>query len=148
MRIGKKNAEEERLLGVSMTGQMDNPDVLTPDNLQALRDYSIGVNVETAERLKINRSVAITTTKPSGTVSTLVNSASGFHPRFAPYYIRRVRISATDPLFKMMRDQGVKFLPEVGQPEETAMTWVCEFPVKAPEGSVICLLYTSDAADE
>ena len=74
------------------------------------------MNVETAERLKINRSVAITTTKPSGTVSTLVNSASGFHPRFAPYYIRRVRISATDPLYKMMRDQGVKFHPEVGQP--------------------------------
>ena len=83
----KKNAEEERLLGVSMTGQMDNPDLLTPENLQALRDYSVGVNVEAAERLKINRSVAITTTKPSGTVSTLVNSASGFHPRFAPYYI-------------------------------------------------------------
>ena len=132
----KKNAEEERLLGVSMTGQMDNPDVLTPDNLQALRDFSVGVNVETAERLKINRSVAITTTKPSGTVSTLVNSSSGFHPRFADYYIRRVRISATDPLYRMMKDQGVKFHPEVGQPVETAQTWVVEFPVKAPENSV------------
>ena len=132
----KKNAIEERLLGVSMTGQMDNPDILTEDNLQTLRDYSIGVNIETAERLKINRSAAITTTKPSGTVSTLVNSASGFHPRFADYYIRRVRISATDPLYKMMKDQGVKFLPEVGQPQETATTLVCEFPVKAPEGSV------------
>ncbi|SVE32462.1 uncharacterized protein METZ01_LOCUS485316, partial [marine metagenome] len=133
----KKNAEEERLLGVSMTGQMDNPDVLTEDNLQTLRDYSVGVNIETAERLKINRSAAITTTKPSGTVSTLVNSASGFHPRFAPHYIRRVRISATDPLYKMMKDQGVKFYPEVGQPVETAQTWVVEFPVKAPEGSVM-----------
>ena len=132
----KKNAEEERLLGVSMTGQMDNPDILTPGNLQALRDYSVGVNVETAGRLNINRSVAITTTKPSGTVSTLVNSSSGFHPRFADYYIRRVRISATDPLFKMMRDQGVTFHPEVGQPVETAQTWVVEFPVKAPENSV------------
>jgi hypothetical protein len=132
----KKNAEEERLLGVSMTGQMDNPDILTEDNLQSLRDFSVGVNVETAERLKINRSAAITTTKPSGTVSTLVNSASGFHPRFADYYIRRVRISATDPLYRMMKDQGVKFHPEVGQPVKTAMTWVCEFPVKAPEKSV------------
>ena len=132
----KKNAIEERLLGVSMTGQMDNPDILTEDNLQTLRDYSIGVNIETAERLKINRSAAITTVKPSGTASILVNSASGFHPRFADYYIRRVRISATDPLYKMMKDQGVKFLPEVGQSQETAMTWVCEFPVNAPEGSV------------
>jgi len=101
-----------------------------------LRDFSVGVNVETAGRLKINRSVAITTTKPSGTVSTLVNSASGFHPRFADYYIRRVRISATDPLYRMMKDQGVTFHPEVGQPVETAQTWVVEFPVKAPENSV------------
>ena len=132
----KKNAEEERLLGVSITGQMDNPDILTPENLQALRDYSVGINIEYAEKLNVNRSAAITTTKPSGTASILVNSASGFHPRFADYYIRRVRISSTDPLYKMMRDQGVKFLPEVGQPEETAMTWVCEFPVKAPDCSV------------
>jgi len=133
----KKNAEEERLLGVSLTGQMDNPDILTPENLQSLRDYSIGVNVEIAERLKINRSVSITTTKPSGTASILVNSASGFHPRFAEYYIRRVRISATDPLYKMMKEQNVTFYPEVGQPEETALTWVVEFPVKAPEGSIL-----------
>ena len=132
----KKNAEEERLLGVSLTGQMDNPDILTPENLQALRDYSVGINVEYAERLGIPRSAAITTTKPSGTASILVNSSSGFHPRFADYYIRRVRISATDPLYRMMKDQGVKFSPEVGQPEETAMTWVVEFPVKAPENSV------------
>ena len=115
---------------------MDNPDILTPENLQALRDYSVGINIEYAEKLNVNRSAAITTTKPSGTASILVNSASGFHPRFADYYIRRVRISSTDPLYKMMRDQGVKFLPEVGQPEETAMTWVCEFPVKAPDCSV------------
>ena len=133
----KKNAEEERLLGVSLTGQMDNPDILTPENLQALRDYSVGVNVEYAERLKINRSVAITTTKPSGTASILVNSSSGFHPRFAPYYIRRVRISATDPLYSMMKDQGVNFIPEIGQPKETAMTWVCEFPVEAPKSAVL-----------
>ena len=132
----KKNAEEERLLGVSLTGQMDNPDILTPENLQALRDYAVGVNVEYAERLGINRSAAITTTKPSGTASILVNSSSGFHPRFSDYYIRRVRISATDPLYSMMKDQGVKFLPEIGQPVETAQTWIVDFPVKSPEASV------------
>ncbi|MBT5995866.1 MAG: ribonucleoside-triphosphate reductase [Candidatus Marinimicrobia bacterium] len=132
----EKNATEERLLGVSLTGQMDNPEILTEDNLQSLRDYAIGVNVETAGRLNINRSAAITTTKPSGTASLLVNSASGFHPRFSDYYIRRVRISTTDPLYKMLKDQGLHFQPEVGQPEDTAQTWVCEFPVKAPDHSV------------
>lgn len=132
----KKNAEEERLLGVSLTGQMDNPKLLTPENLQMFRDYAIGINAEYSQKLGINRSAAVTAVKPSGTVSQLVDSASGFHPRFSKYYIRRVRISSSDPLFKMMRDQGVKFNPEVGQSEYDANTWVCSFPIKAPENAI------------
>jgi ribonucleoside-diphosphate reductase alpha chain len=132
----EENCREEALLGVSLTGQMDNPELLTPDNLQQLEDYAIGVNVEYAQKLGINRSASITTTKPSGTVSILVDSSAGVHPRYAEYYIRRVRIASTDPLFHLMRDQGVKFRPEVGQSETTATTWVCEFPVKSPKGAI------------
>lgn len=131
-----KNQEQERLLGVSITGQMDNPALLTEENLEAWKDYAIGINVEYSKKLGIGRSKAITCTKPSGTCSQLVDSASGFHPRFAKHYIRRVRISSTDPLYKMMKDQGVRFFPEVGQIEGKADTYVCEFPIKAPHNSV------------
>ncbi|HOX91213.1 MAG TPA: ribonucleoside-triphosphate reductase, partial [Candidatus Paceibacterota bacterium] len=79
---------------------------------------------------------AITCVKPSGTVSQTVDCASGMHPRHAPYYIRRVRISATDALFKMMRDQGVPYHPEIGQTLEEANTFVLDFPMKSPAGSV------------
>lgn len=132
----KINCEEERLLGVSMTGQMDNPKILTPSNLQELRDYSVGVNTKIARKLGINRSSSITCTKPSGSVSQLCDSSSGFHPRFSPYYLRRVRISGSDPLYKMMKAQGVKFYPEVGQTMADATTWVCEFAVASPKGCV------------
>ena len=74
--------------------------------------------------------------KPSGSLSQVVDCASGMHPRHAPYYIRRIRISATDALFKMLKDQGVPYSPEVGQSEEDATTFVLEFPVKSPEGSI------------
>jgi hypothetical protein len=74
--------------------------------------------------------------KPSGTASQTVDCASGMHPRYAPYYIRRIRISATDALFKMLKDQGVPYYPEVGQTIENATTYVLEFPVKAPEGAI------------
>lgn len=132
----KKNCEEERLLGVSLTGQMDNPALLTPDNLQELRDYAIGVNVKYAKKLGIKRAAAITLTKPSGTVSQLVDSSSGFHTRYAKFYIRRVRISGSDPLYKMMKDQGVQFRPENNQTEKDATTWVCSFAVKSPDNAI------------
>ena len=90
-----KNQEQERLLGVSITGQMDNPALLTAENLEAWKDYAVGVNVEYAKKLGITRSKAITCTKPSGTCSQLVDSASGFHNRFAKFYIRRVRLPLT-----------------------------------------------------
>ncbi len=157
----KKMCEEERLLGVSLTGQMDNPKLMTAERLEDLRDVAIKECRKACKCLGINMSVAITTGKPSGTVSQLVNCASGAHPRFARWYIRRYRLSATDALYRMLVDQGVQFSPENGQgvdavvekrkklmalgrsaaeakilvPDwspEQVMTWVVEFPEAAP----------------
>ena len=132
----KKNCEEERLLGVSITGQWDCPAVRNPETLRKLRERAIEVNREYAERFGISQSAAITCIKPSGTLSQLTDSASGMHPRHAPYYIRRVRISATEPLFRMLKDQKVSYHPEVGQPKDAATTYVFEFPVKAPDHAI------------
>lgn len=133
----KNNCEEERLLGVSVTGQWDSPTARVKETLAKLREEAIKVNQEYAKRMGINPSTAITCVKPSGTVSQLVDAASGMHPRHAQYYIRRVRISATDPLFHMLKDQKFPYYPEVGQRESSATTFVLEFPVKAPEKSVV-----------
>jgi ribonucleoside-triphosphate reductase len=132
----KKNCEEERLLGVSITGQWDSKAVRTADVLEAMRAETIKTNKKYAQRFGINQSTAITCVKPSGTVSQTLGVASGMHPRHAPYYIRRIRISATDSLFKMLRDQGVPYHPEVGQTEAEASTFVLEFPVKSPDGAI------------
>ena len=131
-----ENCKAERLLGVSITGQWDSKAVRNADVLNAMRKETIKVNKKYAERFGINQSTAITCVKPSGTVSQTLGVASGMHPRHAPYYIRRIRISATDSLFKMLRDQGVPYHPEVGQTEEEASTYVLEFPVKSPEGAI------------
>jgi ribonucleoside-triphosphate reductase (thioredoxin) len=131
-----KNCEEERLLGVSITGQWDSKAVRSEEVLEAMRAETIKVNKKYAERFGINQSTAITCVKPSGTVSQTLGVASGMHPRHSPYYIRRIRISATDSLFKMLRDQGVPYHPEVGQNEEDASTFVLEFPVKSPDGAI------------
>ena len=133
----KKNCEEERLLGVSITGQWDSRAVRDPKVLNTLREESITVNKSYAKKLGINQSTCITCVKPSGTVSQLVDSSSGMHPRYANYYIRRIRISATDPLFHMIRDQKYPGVPEVGQSEDDANTFVLEFPVKAPKNAVV-----------
>ena len=132
----KENCEEERLLGVSITGQWDCKAVRDPEMLAKMRDESVKVNKEYAKRFGINASTAVTAVKPSGTVSQLVDAASGMHPRNSQFYIRRIRIAATDNLFKMMKDQGVSYHPEVGQSLESAVTYVLEFPVKAPEKSI------------
>ncbi len=132
----KDNCEKERLLGVSITGQWDCPAVRKPEVLKKLKNEAIKVNKEYAKRFGINESTAITCVKPSGTVSQTVDCASGMHPRHSKFYIRRIRISATDALFKMLKDQGVPFHPEVGQNAENATTYVLEFPVKAPSGSI------------
>ena len=135
--IWKTNTEEEALLGVSLTGILDNP-LLTLENekldllLNDLREVAIETNKEWAERLGISQSAAITCVKPSGTVSQLVDSASGIHGRYAPYYIRRVRADMRDPLCTVLEDAGVPC--EVDNLSPT--TKVFSFPKKAPEGAV------------
>lgn len=132
----KDNCEMERLLGVSITGQWDCETVRNSKILKKMKNEIIKTNKKYAKRFGINASTCTTCTKPSGTVSQMVNCASGMHPRHSQYYIRRIRISATDSLFKLLRDQGVPYYPEVGQTKEDAHTFVLEFPVKSPKKSV------------
>ncbi|MEK7133518.1 MAG: ATP cone domain-containing protein [Patescibacteria group bacterium] len=132
----QENCQAERLLGVSITGQWDCPAVRDEKVMRKMREATKKANQTYAKRFGINASSSITCVKPSGTVSQTFNCSSGIHPRHSQYYIRRVRISATDSLFKMMRDQGVQAHPEVGQQAHDASTFVLEFPVKAPNGSV------------
>ncbi len=132
----KENCEKERLLGVGLAGQWDCELVRNQKILAKMRDESIKINKIYAKRFGIQESTSITCVKPDGNSSQTFNFSSGMHPRYAPYYIRRVRISATDSLFKMLRDQGVPYFPEVGQNAETADTFVFEFPVKSPKGSI------------
>lgn len=136
----KKNTEEERLLGVSLTGIMDNqmmsmeyaPETLG-DLLEQLRDHARSVNEEWAERLGIPASASITCVKPSGTVSQLVDSASGIHARHNPYYIRRIRMDKKDPIYSFLKNAGVPVEDEAFRPDSTA---VFSFPQRAPEGAV------------
>ena len=132
----KKNCEDERLLGVSITGQWDCPAVREAKVMRKMRAATIVTNEKYAKRFGVNPSNSITCVKPSGTVSQTFDCSSGLHPRHSQYYIRRVRITATDSLFKMMRDQGIPHHPEVGQAAGEANTYVLEFPVKAPPASV------------
>ncbi len=127
-----KHCKEESLLGVSVTGQWDSTAARAPETLQAMRDTAVKTNAEYAKRFGINPAMSVTAVKPSGTVSQTFNCSSGIHPRHAKYYVRRVRISATDSLFKMLRDQGVPHYPEVGQNADSATTYVLEFPIQSP----------------
>jgi ribonucleoside-diphosphate reductase alpha chain len=133
-----KNAEEERLLGVSLTGIQDNRitngkvkglDV----NLDILKQITIDTNKEWAAKLGIPQSTAITTVKPSGTVSVLVDSASGIHSRYAPYYVRTVRADKKDPVSQFMIDYGVPVEDDIISPDHNH---VFSFPVAAPKDSV------------
>lgn len=135
----KYNCEDERLLGVSLTGTMDNKYLNGTDditsmksNLAVLRQVALETAQRWSEALGINMPAAVTCVKPSGTVSQLTNTSSGIHPRFSPYYIRRVRVSATDPVAEFLANHGVPYHPETGQTEEDASTLVFEFPVKSP----------------
>lgn len=133
----KANCDEEALLGVSLSGQMDNPKLLlNAEFLQALKKKVIDTNKKAAKLLGIKESAATTCGKPEGTTSQLTHSGSGCHPWYDKHYIRRYRISANDPLVALLEDQGLPLLPEVGQEKETANTLVAEFVVKAPEGAV------------
>jgi ribonucleoside-diphosphate reductase alpha chain len=137
-KIWQKNTEEERLLGVSLTGIMDNR-LTTSQNaglektLERLKEVAISTNAEWAERLNIPVATAISCVKPSGTVSQLVDSASGIHARHSPYYVRTVRGDNKDPLTRFMIDHGIPNEPEEYNPEQTT---VFSFPIKSPEGAV------------
>jgi ribonucleoside-diphosphate reductase alpha chain len=136
-KIWQKNTEEERLLGVSLTGILDNEWMgticdETKSNLEKLRQVAIDTNLQYSSALGINQSAAITAVKPSGTVSQLVNSASGIHPRHSSYYIRRVRGDKKDPLTKFLTDAGIPTEDCVMRPESTA---VFSFPTKAPDNA-------------
>lgn len=136
--IWKENQEEERLLGVSLTGIMDHPVLSQTGNLaeawlKAMKTEAIKVNKVWAAKLGIKLSAAITTVKPSGTVSQLVDSASGEHTRYAPYYVRTVRADKKDPLAQLMRQQGFPVEDCVMKPGTTD---IFSFPVKAPEHAV------------
>lgn len=144
-KVWQKNTEEERLLGVSLTGIMDHA-VLSgksihescyngtlPEVLEHLKNVAVDTNAEWAERLGIPASTAITCVKPSGTVSQLVDSASGIHARHSAYYIRTVRGDNKDPLTQFMKDQGIPNEPDVMKPDQTT---VFSFPMKSPEGAI------------
>ena len=137
-KVWQNNTAEERLLGVSMTGIMDNP-LMTNKNeglektLEHLRSIAVATNAEWAELLGIPASAAISCVKPSGTVSQLVDSASGIHARHSPYYIRTVRGDSKDPLTQFMIDKGIPNEPCVMKPDSTV---VFSFPVKSPEQAV------------
>jgi len=138
-KVWSRNTEEERLLGVSLTGIMDNP-LMTLKNkglektLEHLRGIAVSTNAEWADRLNIPVAAAITCIKPSGTVSQLVDSASGIHARHSPYYIRTVRGDNKDPLTQFMIDQRIPSEPCVMKPDQTT---VFSFPVQSPKGSVV-----------
>lgn len=133
----RKNCEEERLLGVDLNGQQDCTYLREhPSSFSYLLETAYEKNKQIAEDLNINQSAAITCVKPNGNSSQLVNSSSGLHARWAPYYVRNVRVSAHTPVFKVLRDAGVPMDPENGQERATATTWVIHFPVKAPDGAL------------
>ena len=137
-KIWQRNTEEERLLGVSLTGVMDNP-IMTSANknlardLESLKQHAVYVNSVWSERLGIEQSTAVTCCKPSGTVSQLVDSASGIHARHSLHYIRTVRGDNKDPLTQFMKSQGIPFEPCVMKPDSTT---VFSFPIAAPAKSV------------
>jgi ribonucleoside-diphosphate reductase alpha chain len=132
----KDNCEEEALLGVSITGYYDNKTIRNDKVLSDLREEAIKVNKEYAKKFDINSSTCITTIKPHGNSGQLLYVGSGMHPWFAKYYIRRVRISTNDPLYELIKDQGVPFKAEVGYSTANSTVAVVEFPIKAPEGAV------------
>ena len=157
----RRNCRDERLLGVSLSGQMDNIELLTEEAMRALKKKALKIAEKASKVLGINLSAAVTCVKPSGTVSQLVNCSSGLHARYSPFYIRRYRIASIDPLFEMLKAQGVPMSPENGErekdwkkaqkgettactiyekgkrwTEDKVNTWVVSFPVASPDGAV------------
>lgn len=135
--IWKHNCEEERLLGVDITGQLDSLVVQDPAVMARLKQVAVETNQKYAAMLGINQSACVTCVKPSGNSSQLLNCSSGLHARWSPYYVRNVRVGAHTPMYKVMKDVGVPMDPENGQTAQEANTWVAHFPVKSPEGAII-----------
>lgn len=139
-KVWQTNTEEERLLGVSMTGILDNTLLNDPDNaelpaiLEGLKNVAIDTNAELADAIGINRSAAITAIKPEGTVSQLTGTASGIHPQHSQYFIRRVRSDNKDPLTDFLKEQGFPSEPCVMKPESTT---VFSFPMRVEKGAVL-----------
>lgn len=147
----QQNAEEERLLGVSLSGLADHRTLNHTSNtmkkwLKQMKEVAIETAEIWSDALNINMPTAITCIKPSGTVSQLCNCSSGLHPAFSPYYIRRVRVAATDNLAKYMIDAGVNHNPEVGQTPQNVNTWVFDFPRKSAKHS--CLVEDVNALEQ
>jgi ribonucleoside-diphosphate reductase alpha chain len=140
-KIWQNNCDEERLLGVSLTGQFSHPVLNGSEGMEELakwltelREHSVEVNKKWSSKIGIPQSAAITCVKPSGTVSQLVNCASGMHPWHSPYYARTIRGDNKDPITSLLKDVGVKHEPDVMKPTDTT---VFTFPIKAPEGSLV-----------
>ena len=132
----KENCDEEALLGVSITGYYDNKTIRDAKVLSELREEAIKTNKEYAKKFGINHSTCITTVKPHGNSGQLLYVGSGMHPWYAKYFIRRVRIATNDPLFALIKDQGVPSKAEVGYSTANSSVAVLEFPIKAPEGAI------------
>lgn len=139
----KKNCEEERLLGVDITGTMDCPllqrvDHTTTELLNRFRCSAVLWNARYAEQLGIRPSASVTCNKPSGNSSQLLDCSSGIHPRYSRYYIRRLRIGKDTPLARRLVGMGVPVYPEVGQQDlQSSLVWVFELPAQSPEGSIL-----------
>jgi len=132
----KKNCEAERLLGVDINGQLDSPVVQNEENMRILRDVAVETNEKVAKIIGINRAAAVTCVKPSGNSSQLLNCSPGIHSRWAPYYVRNVRVGSHTPVFKVLENAGVPMDPENGQDRENTNTWVVHFPVKSPDKAI------------
>tara|TARA_R110000822_G_scaffold49495_3_gene129707 strand:+ start:2238 stop:4142 length:1905 start_codon:yes stop_codon:yes gene_type:complete len=139
-KIWQQNTEEERLLGVSMTGILDNTLLNNPDDaelpklLEELKAHAVATNARIADHLGISHSVAVTAIKPEGTVSQLSGTASGIHPQHSSYFIRRVRSDSKDPITDFLKSSGFQWEPCAMKPDSTT---VFSFPVKAPEGAIL-----------
>lgn len=131
-KIWRQNCDEERLLGVSLTGVCDNLELFTKDNMKELREVAVATNKVWAQKLGINQSTAVSCLKPSGTVSQLVDAASGLHPRHSRYYLRTIRADNNDPITQFLKDSGVYFEADVMAPESTTVFY---FPIEAPKGA-------------
>lgn len=134
--VWKKNGEEERLTGVDINGQLDCPIAQDPDVQDQLRLCAVETNKNIAEMLGSNQAASVTCVKPSGNSSQLLDCSPGIHPRWSPYYVRNVRVSAHSPVYMVLRDAGIPMSPENGQEPENATTWVIHFPVKAPDNAI------------